>query len=275
MNTPSAFLGESPTVPADLGASAPPAPVKVLVWDAPVRMFHWLMVACFAGAWLSADSERSRLIHVTLGYTMVGLVLFRLVWGLVGTRHARFASFVRGPAAVWGYLVAITRGQPEHHTGHNPAGALAIVALLGLTLLIGATGWASYNDIGGDRVQELHDLAANSMLALVGLHIGAVLLSSWAHGENLISAMVCGYKPGRPEDGVRSAWTSVAVLMVVAALGFWFLQWQGRYRGAGPDGAAASPVTELARQGAATAELPGSHEGHAAVEGTRRDRDEH
>ncbi|MEY2688278.1 MAG: hypothetical protein RL375_2476 [Pseudomonadota bacterium] len=243
MNTPFASRADQPTVPAGLDArNAPAATGKVLVWDAPVRVFHWLMVACFAGAWLSAESERWRLLHVTLGYTMVGLVLFRLVWGLIGTRHARFASFVRGPAAVQRYLAAIAQGRPEHHTGHNPAGALAILALLGLTLMIGASGWANYNEVGGDVVEELHELAANAMIALIGLHIAAVLLSSKLHGENLVAAMISGRKPGAPQDGVRSAWTSVAAIMLVAVLGFWVLQWQGRYIDPGQAGAGDTPT---------------------------------
>ena len=83
--------------PAGTATAGPGSPARrVLVWDAPVRVFHWLMVASFAGAWLSAESERWRLLHVTLGYTLAGLVVFRVLWGLVGTRHARFASFVRG-----------------------------------------------------------------------------------------------------------------------------------------------------------------------------------
>ena len=101
---------------------------STLVWDVPVRVFHWLLVLCFAGAWLTAESEHWRLVHVTLGYTMAGLVAFRVLWGLVGTRYARFASFVRGPSAVLGYLKSLIGRHPEHHTGHNPAGALAIVA---------------------------------------------------------------------------------------------------------------------------------------------------
>ena len=80
------------------------------------------------------------MLHVTLGYTMAGLVAFRILWGLVGTRHARFASFVRGPAAVARYLGSLLRGRPEHHSGHNPAGALAIVALLVLTLAVSRVG---------------------------------------------------------------------------------------------------------------------------------------
>jgi cytochrome b len=199
---------------------------KTLIWDAPVRVFHWLMVLSFAGAYLTAESERWRLLHVTLGYTMAGLVGFRILWGLVGTRHARFNNFVRGPAAVKRYLLAILRGKPEHPVGHNPAGALAIVAMLVLTLAIAASGWSVYNDIGGDWLEEVHEFSANLMLAIVGVHIAGVLLASWMHHENLTGAMIDGRKAARPEDGVRSAWRSVAALMLVAVLGFWWLQWQ-------------------------------------------------
>ncbi len=90
-------------------------PRTVKVWDIPVRLFHWSFAACFAGAWLTAESERFRDVHVALGYTMAGLIAFRLLWGLVGTRHARFASFVRGPAAVARYLRSLLAGRPEHH----------------------------------------------------------------------------------------------------------------------------------------------------------------
>jgi cytochrome b len=164
---------------------------------------------------------------------MAGLVGFRLVWGLVGTRHARFASFVRGPAAVARYLRGLLRGQPEHVVGHNPAGALAIVGMLGLTLAVVATGWATFNEIGGGWLGEAHEAVASLMLAVVGIHVAGVLLATWLHHENLIGAMFSGRKPGRPEDGVRSAWRSVAVLMLVAVLGFWWLQWQSAPTGAG------------------------------------------
>jgi len=207
-------------------SSVEAAPRQILVWDAPVRVFHWLMVLSFAGAYLSAESERWRLLHVTLGYTLAGLVVFRLLWGVFGTRHARFTSFVRGPAAVLKYLRSLLQGRPEHHTGHNPAGALAILALLGLAAVLVASGWATYNEIGGEWLEEAHELVANSMLALVGVHIAAVLLSSRAHGENLVASMIHGRKRGAPQDGVRSAWRSVAVLMLVAVLGFWWWQWQ-------------------------------------------------
>ncbi|MES2228808.1 MAG: cytochrome b/b6 domain-containing protein [Pseudomonadota bacterium] len=236
MNTPSASRAE----PSPIEPPGGSAIRRVLVWDAPVRVFHWLMVLSFAGAYLTAESERWRLVHVTLGYTMAGLVGFRIVWGLVGTRHARFASFVRGPAEVLRYLRHLIGGKADPHVGHNPAGSLAILALLGLALVVTATGWATYHEIGGDALEELHEGAANAMLAVVGVHIAGVLLGSWLHHDNLIGAMITGRKPGRPEDAVRHAWRSLAALMLVAVLGFWWLQWQGAPSGGASSGPAAS-----------------------------------
>ncbi len=201
---------------------------SVLVWDAAVRVFHWLMVVCFAGAYLTSESEAWRLVHVTLGYTMAGLVAFRIIWGFVGTRHARFASFIRGPRAVARYLRTLLSRQPEHHTGHNPAGALAIVAMLALTTSIAATGWAAYNDVAGEWVAELHEGVANAMLLLVGVHLAAVVASGWLHKENLVRAMLSGRKVATPGEGIRSAWHIVAALLLAAVLGFWYLQWSQR-----------------------------------------------
>jgi cytochrome b len=225
MNTMSASRADAPV--------NQPATCKILIWDVPVRVFHWLMVLSFAGAYITAESERWRLLHVTLGYTMAGLVAFRILWGLIGSRHARFSAFVRGPKAVARYLGAMLRGRPEHHAGHNPAGALAIIALLALTLAVSASGWAVYNDIAGGWPEEVHEAAANVMLAIVGIHIAGVLIGSWLHRENFVGAMITGRKPGLPEEGIRSAWRGVAVLMLVAVLGFWWLQWQGAPSGAG------------------------------------------
>jgi len=207
--------------------SDPNTPVpRILVWDLPTRVFHWLLALSFAGAYLTAESERWRLVHVTLGYTLGGLLAFRVLWGLAGTRYARFASFVRGPAAVLRYLRSLASGHPEHHTGHNPAGALAIVALLVLGALLVLTGWSIYNDIGGEWLEELHEGAANLMLAVVGLHVGAVLLSSWLHRENLVRAMLTGRKQGRPDEAIRRPWRVLGVLLLLAVLAFWVQQWR-------------------------------------------------
>ncbi len=199
---------------------------KILVWDAPVRVFHWLMVFSFAGAYLTAESEYWRLVHVTLGYTMGGLVAFRIVWGLVGTRYARFSSFVREPSAVMRYLRALLSGKPEHHVGHNPAGAVAIVLLMLSSAVIVASGWAIYNDVGGEWLSELHDIAATAMLLVIAVHVAGVAVSSWLHHENLVRSMVTGNKLGRAEDAIRRRWRPLAVVILAAALGFWWLQWQ-------------------------------------------------
>jgi len=211
----------------DRSTSAP------LVWDVPVRVFHWLLVLCFAGAWLTAESEHWRLLHVTLGYTMAALVAFRVIWGLVGTRHARFASFVRGPRAVWRYLRSLPGPRPEHHTGHNPAGAVAIVGLLGLIALTAASGWATYSELGGEWLEELHEIAANGLMVLVVVHIAGVVVGSVVHRENLVRSMFTGRKPAPPAEGIRRSWGALAALMLAAVLGFWWVQWQSAPADAG------------------------------------------
>ncbi len=205
-------------------SASPAEPRSALVWDAPVRAFHWLMVLAFAGAWLTAESERWRLVHVTLGYTMAGLVAFRLAWGAIGTRYARFSSFVRGPRAVARYVRSLLHGRPEHHVGHNPAGAVAIVALLALTALVAASGWATYNDLGGGWLEEIHEAIANAMLAVVGVHVAGVALGSLLHRENLVAAMVSGRKAAAPGEGIGRAWRGVAAMVFAAVLGFWWTQ---------------------------------------------------
>src|SRR5512133_1582353 len=207
MNTTSAS-------PADASPSVQAPARQVLVWDLPVRVFHWLMVASFAGAWLTAESESWRQVHVTLGYTMAGLIAFRVIWGLVGSKPARFASFVRAPSAAARYVGALLRGRAEHHTGHNPAGALAIVALLLLAIGVTASGWANFNDLGGHSMEEIHEAAANIMIALVGVHLLGVVVGSWARRENLVRGMVTGRKSGRPQEGARRAWNGVGIVLL-------------------------------------------------------------
>jgi cytochrome b len=198
----------------------------ILVWDAPVRVFHWLMVFSFAGAYLTAESERWRLIHVTLGYTMGGLVAFRIIWGLVGTRHARFSSFVHGFASVRRYVQSLIAGKPEHHVGHNPAGAVAIVLLLLSSIVIVATGWGVYNDTGGKIVEELHEASSNLMLLIVIVHVAGVVVSSWLHHENLMRSMLTGRKLATVNEGITKTWKLLAAAIFLGVLAFWYMQWQ-------------------------------------------------
>ena len=194
---------------------------KILVWDFPTRAFHWLLALSFAGAFLTAESERYRDVHVTLGYTMLGLVAFRLVWGLIGTRYARFWSFAFGPRSVLTYLKSLLTRSPQHYVGHNPAGSWAIYALLGLIVLAGASGWATYEDLGGHWMEEVHEAFSNLLLAVVALHIAGVAVSSLVHGENLVRSMVTGYKSGEPAAGVRYRHRAIGAALVAAVAVFW------------------------------------------------------
>jgi cytochrome b len=170
---------------------------RILVWDLPVRAFHWLLAITFAGAFLTAESERYRDVHVALGYTMLGLLAFRLIWALVGSRYARLSSFAFGPRAVLAYLRSLLTLRPLHYIGHNPAGSWVIYLLVVLGLLTGVAGYATYNDVGGEWLEELHEGTANAMLTLVVVHVAGVVVSSFLHRENLVGSMVTGYKKRR------------------------------------------------------------------------------
>jgi cytochrome b len=191
---------------------------KILVWDLPVRFFHWSLALSFAVAYLSSESERWQLVHITSGYVLVALIVFRLIWGFTGSRYARFSEFVRGPGAIKDYLLGLLRLRPPHYTGHNPAGAVAVLALLSLGLVTAASGWANFNEIGGKMLEELHEGAASIMLTVVGIHVAAVLLTSLLHRENLVASMIHGFKQGRANLGISRPYWGVA-LAVLALIG--------------------------------------------------------
>jgi len=201
---------------------------RILVWDWPVRIGHWLLVILFALAWLTGDSEELRLVHAALGGAMVGVLLFRLLWGLIGSYHARFTSFVRGRQAVLDYVACLVVGRSGAHesdyAGHNAAGGWAILALLTLGLLTGATGWVAYQGEAWEGVGEIHEVLATVMLGVVLLHVAGVVVSSLAHGENLIRPMFSGYKLGRPGEAIANAHPFLvpALLIWVAACAWWF-----------------------------------------------------
>jgi cytochrome b len=116
---------------------------RILVWDLPVRVFHWLLAASFIGAFVTADADGFRALHVAFGYTLVGLLAFRICWAFVGTRHARLAAFAFGPRAALRYLQSLLAGKALHYAGHNPAGSWIIYALVVSGLLVGASGYAA------------------------------------------------------------------------------------------------------------------------------------
>lgn len=180
-------------------------PGEVKVWDPFVRAFHWTLVTAFAVAFVTEDHWLD--LHVLAGYTVVALVGLRLVWGLVGTRHARFGDFVHGPRVVLAYLRDVLRGRARRYLGHNPAGGAMIVALLAGLALTAATGLLVYGaseaagpfaGVVGSRwaepLEAVHEALANLTLVLAGAHVAGVLASSLLHRENLVRAMVTGTK---------------------------------------------------------------------------------
>lgn len=200
---------------------------SILIWDVPVRVFHWLMVINFFIAYATGESEYWRLIHITAGYTMIGLVIFRIVWGFIGTRYAKFSSFVQSPATILKYLRSLSSKEPEHYLGHNPAGGLAILGMLGLTLMTAMSGWILYNIPGGSESwEEIHEVIANTMLGLIGLHLLGVIMSSRTHKENLVRAMITGKKNGPPNEGITRPYLILGIILFVAVFGFWLYQSQ-------------------------------------------------
>ena len=193
---------------------------KILVWDRIVRTGHWLLAASFIVAYVSAESERWRLIHVVSGGLVFAVVVLRIAWGLFGSQHARFVNFLHSPARAITYLKSLASKNPEHHTGHNPAGGWAVIGLLSLSLLASITGWMAYNNLGGARLGQWHELAAKLCLSLVFVHVIAVIASSYLHQENLISAMLTGKRlsnvTGRIND--ISGWGLLLYALLVAAL---------------------------------------------------------
>lgn len=196
---------------------------KILVWDVPTRVFHWLQALSFLGAYLTADSEKTRGIHVTLGFILFGLIAFRLVWGFVGTKHARFSSFIFHPSTVITYVRSLLQNNAQHFVGHNPIGSIAIWLLLGMGIGLGVTGVMLLQDDVADSVVEIHAYLTNGMLVVIAGHLVGVAMSSFLHKENLVRAMITGHKKGSEQHGITQAYAWLGAALVVAAAVFAYL----------------------------------------------------
>lgn len=210
---------------------------RKLVWDLPVRVFHWALVVCVAGSWITHELGTQWFEwHERLGYATLVLVCFRIAWGFVGPTHARFSSFLRGPAAVARYARGL--GKRDGHTtaGHNPLGGLAVVAMLGLLLFQATTGlfandeilsagplYGHVSDQTSDRLTGLHKKSFDLLLVLVGLHVAAVLFYLLWKRVDLVRPMFTGRKPVnqmRAPEGItgQRPWLAVALLALFAAV---------------------------------------------------------
>jgi cytochrome b len=176
------------------------------VWDPVVRIGHWTLVFTFVLAYVT---EGEAPVHMWAGYLLATVVLFRLLWGFIGTAHARFSDFLYSPARVFTYLKSLLGGRPEHYRGHNPAGGVMILLLLLSLALTAGSGMALYaveehaGPLAGmltasesmeDLWEEMHELFGNLTLTLVIVHVIGALVSSYLHRENLVKAMVTGRK---------------------------------------------------------------------------------
>ncbi|WP_436643465.1 cytochrome b/b6 domain-containing protein [Microbaculum sp. FT89] len=185
-------MSDATAVGTEVGRETRPADVRV--WDPLVRIFHWTLVGGFLVAYVSGD-EWDRL-HINIGYGIAALIAVRLVWGVVGTRHARFSDFVYRPSRVLAYLRDTMAFRARRYIGHNPAGGAMVVALLTMIAIICGTGYMMTTNAywGVEWVEEAHEIAVNATLVLIVAHVAGVLVASWEHGENLVRAMVTGRK---------------------------------------------------------------------------------
>ena len=201
------------------------------LWDIPTRLFHWLIVVCIPLSWWSAENENYEL-HEWLGYTVIVLVISRVAWGFVGSRHSRFRDFLVGPRAVLAYL----GGRGAASAGHNPLGGWSVMALLSLLLLQGISGLFNSDDVffsgplyygASVTVQDamglVHEVAFDLLLALVALHILAVLYHQYVRKEPLVQAMVRGSAPGRRGDAAPVPACRALLLLLLVGLAFWGL----------------------------------------------------
>lgn len=213
--------------------------MKILVWDLPTRLFHWLLALSFVVAWLTSDTNRWLDVHVFAGYLLAGLITFRLVWGFAGSRYAKFRALAFKPGEVLAYLRAVLRRDARRYIGHNPAGSWAVYLLLALGLLAAASGLVVLGGeeqhgplagrvgfANGEVFKELHDVMAWLMLGMVGLHLAGVAVESWLHRENLPRAMITGYKQGSASDGIPSGRKIVSIVLLTTVIGFgaWYFK---------------------------------------------------
>jgi len=219
-------------------------PAKVRVWDVPVRLFHWLLLALLGFSWWSGEQGNEWMeYHGWSGYAILTLVLFRIVWGFVGSDSARFAHFVRGPSASYAYFRSVLQRRPKAFLGHNPLGGWMILSLLLVLLVQAVTGLLGNDDNAyegplshwlrhstSSLITTLHAYNFDLLLGLIGLHVAAVLTHQLLRRDDMIKAMFTGVKTGvTGETGGRmvSTWRALVLLVFMAALVYGLLWMAG------------------------------------------------
>ena len=231
MHTPSTF--DPPNVAATTSPSPSVVPSR-LVTDAPTRMFHWLFALSFVGAYLTADGERWRLLHVTLGYTMAGLLGFRVLYGLLGPRTAGLGLLWRKLAGAPTWLRSLTQANSlrdiHWRPGQNLLMALTVLALLVRVVPLTLSGYATYHDwgdfLGGDWIEEVHEFFGEAVLVVALAHVGWIATLSVLRRKNQALPMLSGRIPGPGPNLVQKnrIWLAAVLLLAVLAFGAW--EWQ-------------------------------------------------
>ena len=211
-------------------STAPAATPTRRVIDAPTRAFHWWFALCFVGAYLSADGERWRLLHVVLGYTLAGLFAFRVVYGLVGPRQVRLGALVSKLAGAGPWLRGLgharTLADVNARQGQNLFMAAAVLALLVLVVPLTLTGYAAFNEWGGEWLAELHEAVGEAFLWAVLAHLAAIAGLSLLRQKNLAAPMFTGRTEGRGPDLARHNHRWLAALLCAAVVGYMAWEWQ-------------------------------------------------
>ena len=211
--------------------------MRLKIWDGPTRLFHWLLAILIAAAWWTAE-EHMLAWHYRIGFAILCLLVFRILWGFIGSSTARFTGFVRGPGAILSYL----RGTAPPAIGHNPIGALSVLALLGLSTIVVVLGLFATDEDGLDpaplsyllsydaaeEAQDLHEDSFDLLLVMIGLHVAAILYYALIKRRNLVAPMLTG--SGEAPEGVeplRGAplWRLALALLVAFLVGWWV--WSG------------------------------------------------
>lgn len=191
--------------------------MKQLIWDLPTRIAHWVLaLAIFlAYAFAQLAPERSAVFygHMLLGLLAGLLLAWRVVWGLMGSKHARFASLLFRPGELWGYFLSVARGKGTYYAGHNPGSALAIWAIFVLTIVTVGSGLGL--GFSGEAFEEIHEIAPNLLLAIVAMHVAGVLVATLMHKENYLFSMFSGRKTGQPNDAIAHSHPLAALILVL------------------------------------------------------------
>jgi cytochrome b len=213
--------------------SSPVRNAGTLVWDLPVRAFHWLLAAAILGAWVTHKMGTGAFAwHRWFGYASLVLVAFRLVWGFAGPRYARFTDFLRGPSAVWSYAYGWLSPRSVSHLGHNPLGGWMVIVLLILVAADGITGlfandeifsagplYGYVSDATSDQLSAWHRVLADVLWYAIGLHLLAILAYLLLRGENLLAPMITGRKSGGwIPAGAAIAGSRVWLALLIATL---------------------------------------------------------